>query len=103
MNKRLFKPGDIVVCIDPPDYDMYPSVGRLEYGKVYMFHAYKDKEYSSLDHNELLYLRKWNGFSGNITQNYGNCGFLQSRFKLKKDLTKKEVFKITKFKFGIKE
>ena len=99
MNKRLFKPGDIVVCITVAG-NMYHSnsVDNLIYGKTYMIHDYKPKL-----GNTHVYLRKWNGFSGNIKQNGGNCSFMATRFKLKKDLTKEEIFEITKFKFGVKE
>ena len=107
MNKRLFKPGDIVVCMDGA-HGMYKTHGvdDVEYGKTYMIYDYKpisNKQHSHVCLNTHVYLRKWNGFSGNIEQNDGNCSFLASRFKLKKDLTKEEVFEITKFKFGVKE
>ncbi len=101
MNKRLFKPGDIVVCLESAG-NMYHSNGvdSLIYGKTYMIHSYKS---NFIDGTINIYLRKWNGFSGNVKQSSGNCSFMATRFKLKKDLTKEEIFEITKFKFGIKE
>lgn len=105
MNKKLFKPGDIVVCISSPNYEMYVdhSVDQLEYGGVYMFQDYKVQE-NEFKHDRLLYLKKWDGFSGNKHQNNGNCGFLQSRFILRSSITSKElVFMKVKHKLGIKK
>ena len=98
MEKRLFKKGDIVVCIDPAG-DMYSKVDQLEYGKTYKIHGYKNDP--ELYTN--IYLEKWNGFGGNYQQNNGNCSFLEERFILRSTLTEELVFKITKHKLGIEK
>lgn len=90
--------------MNPPGHEMYydSGVNQLEYGKVYIFQRYKNEIENINKIDPLLYLKKWDGFSGNEHQNNGNCGFLQSRFILKSDLSEKQVFKIIKHKLGIK-
>ncbi len=94
MNKRLFKPGDIVVCIDPPRQGMYSilNMDQLEFGKIYKVRDYH--------RDDLVYLKKWNGFGG--SKNDGS--FWQKRFILRSSVTDEElVFMKVKFKFGVKE
>jgi len=101
MNKRLFKPGDIVVCIDPAG-NMYECdrVDQLIFGKTYKINSYKDTKPTFYNN---VYLEKWNGFSGNCKQNQEHCTFLQKRFILKSSLTDKElIFLKVKYKFGFK-
>ena len=102
MNKRLFKKGNIVVCIDPAG-SMYDSAGvdQLEFGKTYKIYNYKDTD-KSLYTN--IYLEKKDGFSGNCGQDQEHCTFLQDRFILKSSITDAElVFMKVKYKLGIKQ
>jgi len=102
MNKsRLFKKGDIIVCIDPAG-SMYNSEGvdQLEFGKTYKIYGYKDNDTEFYIN---IYLEKWNGFSGNIKQGDGNCTFWDKRFILRSSITDAElVFMKVKYKLGIK-
>ena len=99
--ERLFEKGNIVICIDPAGTMYYHAgVDQLEFGKRYKIYGYKDvPESDELFTN--VYLEKWNGFSGNITQSNGNCTFRQIRFILIADLTEELIFEITKHKLGV--
>ena len=102
MNKRLFKPGDIVVCIDPPLQGMYEDYGvdQLKFGEIYKVRNHYTGDSGYLRTN--IYLQKWNEFSG--SRNSGQCSFLQKRFILRSSITDKElVFMKVKYKFGVKE
>ncbi len=100
MNKRLFKPGDIIVCIDPPLNPMYEEDGidQLKFGEIYKIREYKES--SSFLHTNVV-LGKWRGFSGSGSS--GGCSFLQNRFILRSSLTDKElIFLKVKHRFGFK-
>lgn len=99
MNKKLFKQGDIVVCIDPPKRPMYVEIGidQLEFGEIYKIRRYDLNNTMSI--RPLVYLQKWNGFSGSKKDSI----FFQKRFILRSSITAKElVFMKVKYKLGIK-
>jgi len=99
MNKnRLFKPGNIVVCINPPKQPMYVelSMDQLEFGEIYKIIGYDLS--NKMNVRTLVSLKKWNGFSGSKKDG----SFYQERFILRSSITAKElVFMKVKYKLGI--